>query len=91
MANKNNGKVVMAWELGTGSKKERQLIAEGKIVQTDNGYTLFSKKSTRKNAVAGDFFKVDNAGYPYPIEKKCFLENHWPLTELEPDSWEQLT
>lgn len=93
MANviKNQGKTVEAWELGTGSEMQQKLFAEGKIVYTDNGkYELFSQEAqsgSGEKAVAGDFFKVDKAGFPYPNGREWFLANH---RHIEGDTWEQL-
>ena len=88
---KNNGKQVQAWELGMGTKMELKLIKEGKIVYAGNGnYELFSQESNSgsgEKAYAGDFFKVDKAGYPYPNSRSWFLENHRPI---DGDFYEQL-
>jgi len=88
---KNNGKQVQAWELGKNTDMELQLREEGKIVYTDNGeYELFSqeaKSGSGEKANAGDFFKVDKAGYPYPNKRDWFLANH---RHIDADSYEQL-
>ena len=86
---KNKGKEVRAWELGTNSPMERKLIAEGKIQKTCNGFLLFSQEAQSgegEHAKAGDFFKVDKAGYPYPNKRDFFLLNHTPI---EGDTYEQ--
>jgi hypothetical protein len=58
---------------------------------TDNGeYELFSqeaKSGSGEKANAGDFFKVDKAGYPYPNKWDWFLANH---RHIDADSYEQL-
>ena len=87
---KNSGKEVKAWKLGAASDMELQLIAEGKIVQKGNTYELFSQESVNgfgEIAEVGDFFKVDNAGYPYPNKATWFLKNH---RHIVGDTWEQL-
>lgn len=87
---KNNGKKVQAWELGMGSAMELKLIKEGKIVYAGNGnYELFSQECNSgagEKANAGDFFKVDKAGYPYPNNRAWFLENH---RHIDGDTYEQ--
>ena len=93
MANviKNEGKQVKAYELGMGTDMEKQLLAEGKIVSLNNGkYEIFSqecKSGSGEKANAGDFFKVDKAGYPYPNEREWFIANH---KHIEGDTYEQL-
>ena len=90
MVIKNMGKVVSAWELGAGSEKETSLITQEKIIVTADGYELFSQESksgSGEKASAGDFFKVDKAGYPYPNAREWFLANH---RHIDGDSYEQL-
>lgn len=88
---KNNGKQVQAWELGRDSDMECKLLTEGKIVYLgDDKYELFSQESksgTGEKAQAGDFFKVDKAGYPYPNSREWFLANH---RHIDADYYEQL-
>lgn len=90
---KNTGKMVEAFELGAGSEMERKLIEEGKICLHEGEvsiYELFSQESNSGSgeiAMAGDFFKVDKAGYPYPNARDWFFENH---RHVEGDTWEQL-
>lgn len=98
---KNKGKIVEAWELGTGSEMERKLIAADKI-RFNEEYELRSQEVKPEilerdgqkkeiwhgeKACAGDFFKVDKAGFPYPNRREWFLANH---RRLEGDTWEQL-
>ena len=86
---KREGKSIQAWELGTGSEMERKLIEEGKIVFFNGAYELFSQESKNgsgEKANAGDFFKVDNAGFPYPNKRDWFLKNH---RHISGDNWEQ--
>jgi len=87
---KKTGKIVEAFELGLSSAMELKLIEECKIVRKGDTYELFSQESQSGSgeiASAGDFFKVDKAGYPYPNAREWFLENH---RHVEGDKWEQL-
>lgn len=88
---KNAGKMVQAYQLGAGSSMEQQLISEGKIHRIDDStFELFSQEvhtGTGEVAKAGDYFKVDNAGFPYPNEKAWFETNH---RQIDGDTYEQL-
>lgn len=88
---KKQGKKTKAWALGARSEMEKKLIAEGKIVVKDDGsYELFSQEANSGSgevAQAGDYFKVDNAGYPYPNGKDWFEANH---KHIEGEDYEQL-
>lgn len=98
---KNEGKTVQAWKLGAASEMERKLMEEGKIVFHEElefdsegkqipQYELFSSESNSgqgQRTVAGDFFKVDGKGNPYPQERQKFLTDH---RHIEGDTWEQL-
>lgn len=86
---KNIGKEVRAYQLGAGSTVEQSLIAEGKIRVRNGNYELFSQESREKGemAVTGDYFKVDNAGYPYPNKADWFELNH---RHIDGDRFEQL-
>ena len=72
--------LIQAWRLGAGTTKEKELIAEKAIVLKEDGsYELFSREATGKTgeiAKAGDYFKVDSNGYPYPNEKQAFEAAH---------------
>ena len=74
-----------AWELGTGSGMEKEMILCGKIIAHPDGtYELFSLEATEGKgqiARAGDFFKVDDQGCPCPNERGFFLENHRHLED----------
>ena len=74
---------LQAWELGAGSAMEQEMIRRGKIVAHPDGtYEIFSQEATGncgQIAKAGDFFKVDETGFPYPNEREYFLQNHQPL------------
>ena len=87
---KNRRKTVEAWCLGRGSAMEERLVAEGKILRRRDGtYELFSQEATGgqgEHAKAGDYFKVDDAGYPYPNAAEYFAANH---RHVEGDLYEQ--
>lgn len=82
---------VRAWELGAGSDMEKKMISLGKIIARPGGiYELFSQEAAEGKgqvARAGDFFKVDDSGYPYPNRREYFLANHRPV---EGDLYEQI-
>ena len=71
---------IQAWELGAGSVMEQEMIRCRKIVSRPGGiYEIFSREATGKTgqiASAGDFFKVDNYGFPHPWRKAAFLQQH---------------
>ena len=71
---------IQAWELGSGSVMEQEMIRCRKIVPRPGGiYEIFSREATGKTgqiASAGDFFKVDNYGFPHPWRKAAFLQQH---------------
>ena len=71
---------IQAWELGAGSVMEQEMIRCRKIVPRPGGiYEIFSREVTGKTgqiASAGDFFKVDNYGFPHPWRKAAFLQQH---------------
>lgn len=81
-----------AYELGRASDMELALVAAGKIrVRPDGRYELFSLEAvngTGQIARAGDLFKVDGLGAPYPIERECFLQTH---RAVEDDLYHQIT
>jgi hypothetical protein len=81
-AQKNNVPV-RAWQLGTGSDKEKELISEGKIILRPDGvYELFSTEAQGQRgqeAHPGDYFKVDSNNRPYPNARDFFEKNHTPL------------
>ena len=74
---------VCAWELGAGSDMEKKMLLCGKIAARPDGtYELFSQEATEGKgqiAAAGDFFKVDDRGFPCPNERGFFLKNHQHL------------
>lgn len=96
---KTRGKEVEAYVLGENSDLEDQMLKDGRIRKTEEGYELFSQESKgEKGQVAqeGDYFKVDSRGYPYPNSREWFEENHRHISEdlyeqvpKELDSWER--
>lgn len=89
-ARKIQGKTVNAWPLGAGSGAEQELIRSGKIQRSGETYMLFSQESVNgqgQQARAGDYFKIDGAGCPYPNEREWFLANH---RHIAGDAYEQI-
>lgn len=89
-AMKRQGKRVRAWELGAGSPMEREMLRQGKIRLTREGYELYSREAVNgqgQMAASGDYFKVDDGGYPYPNDREWFCANH---RHLAGDEYEQL-
>jgi len=71
-----------AWELGAGTKTERDLLAAGKLrLLPDGTYLVFSRETDTQGqrAQAGDYVKIDSAGFPYPNRREFFLTHHTPL------------
>lgn len=72
--------LIQAWRLGAGTIKEIELIAKKAIIlRADGNYELFSREAVGKTgeiAKAGDYFKVDSNGCPYPNEKLTFEATH---------------
>ena len=68
--------VFSAWRLGDNTEAEQQMINEGKIIVHEDRFELFSQetkgKSTGETAYAGDYFKIDSSGYPYPNGRERF-------------------
>lgn len=81
---KKQGEIV-AYQLGLEADKaiEDKLITEGLIKKlSDTEYEIFSQEAVNQvgeKACAGDYVKIDSAGYPYPNEKRYFEENHIQL------------
>ena len=76
---------IQAWELGAGSNMEEEMLRKKKIIKHPDGtFELFSLEATEgKGQIArpGDFFKVDNRGFPCPNERAFFLQNHQHLED----------
>ena len=74
---------VQAWELSSGSAMEQEMIRRGKIVARPGGiYEVFSREAAGKSgqiAASGDFFKVDEDGFPHPWRRAAFLQQHRSL------------
>ena len=74
---------VRAWELGAGSETEKEMLRCGKIIAHPDGmYELFTEESAEgkgQMAKAGDYFKVEDRGFPCPNEREFFLSNHQHL------------
>ena len=81
---KTKQSTVKAWQLGQNSSTEQKLIREGRIrCLSPDHYEVFSQEAqgkTGQHACAGDYFKVDSAGFPYPNRKAYFEANHIHLT-----------
>ena len=95
MLQKLAGKVVKAYELGSGTAMEAQMIDEGKITFADGNYYLRSTEVVNagsgrgQKANPGDFFKVDSKGNPYPNDRNEFFENHIAVDEAA-NEYEQI-
>lgn len=80
-----------AWEFGAGSDMEQKMISSERIVRHPNGlYEVFSKEATEgkgQMAHTGDYFKVDEEGFPSPCERDWFQKNH---EHLEADWYLQI-
>lgn len=83
---------LQAWQLGADTPAESKMIEEGKIVRREDGkYEVFSQEATGKTgqvASAGDYFKIDSSGCPYPNEKSAFERGH---RHLGGDWYEQIS
>lgn len=77
---KKTGRPVEAYRLGENEPMEQKLLEEKKIRRTEDGaYELFSSEAVNgagELAEAGDYFKVDSHGFPYPNKKEWFEANH---------------
>jgi hypothetical protein len=71
-----------AWELGAGTDTEARLLREEKLRRLPDGtYLVFSRETDAQGQIAqaGDYIKIDSAGFPYPNRRNYFLDNHIPL------------
>lgn len=87
---KLHGKTVSAWRLGDNSDMEKRLIQEGKIKLSGGLYEIFSREAmsgSGESANAGDYFKVDSQGYPYPNNKEFFEKSTDILMETHMNSF----
>lgn len=69
-----------AWQLGKDTPMEKKLIEGGRIVRLSaDKYEVFSREAIGEHgelASAGDYFKLDVSGVPYPNSKEYFEANH---------------
>ena len=83
-------KTFKAWRLGDGSEEEKRMIREGKIRKQNDVYELFSQETighdAGEKAEAGDYFKIDSSGYPYPNRKESFERKN---VSLGNDEWQE--
>lgn len=85
LAIKKKTKTVQAWQLGSGSKMEEELISQRKIIfHPPANYEIFAQEAsngTGEFAIAGDYIKIDGSGFPYPNTKTFFEANHTQVGE----------
>lgn len=91
---KKHGKIVQAYRLGTEHERLVQLIAERKIIDLGNGsFEVFSQEAVKSEsahgqvAYAGDWIRLDGAGYPYPSKDDWFQNN---MRHISGDDYEQI-
>lgn len=90
---KKQGKKVKAYCLGDENPVLEELINEKKIVQRGGAYEVFSQEAVNGGtnhgqlAKAGDYVKLDHAGFTYPNDEAFFKENH---RHILGDEYEQL-
>lgn len=91
---KKHGKIVQAYKLGTEHERLEQLIAEGKIIDLENGsFEVFSQEAVKSEsghgqvAYVGDWVRLDGAGYPYPSKDNWFQGN---MRHISGDDYEQI-
>lgn len=76
---KENAKVI-AFQLGQGSQLEQEFRSAGKVLRiSEEVFEVFSQEATGEHgeiAHAGDYVKVDSAGFPYPNRQDFFVRNH---------------
>lgn len=83
---KNQGKTVHAYRLGQPHPVLDELMNKKQIVDLHNGrYEVFSQEAVNGNsghgqlAEAGDWIRIDGAGYPYPSRDDWFrASTSWP-------------
>ncbi len=86
-------KVALCGELGANTTVERWLTALGLIVPREDGtFEVYSQEIrdgvSGQIAQEGDYFKVDNAGFPYPVVREKFLAKHSKVGE---NAYKQIT
>lgn len=96
---KTNGKRIQAWRLGQNSKMERMLRAEGKILQENGTYRLFSLEAVRagsgvgEEANVGDWFRVEKRNgerFPYPLTAEYFADHYRQVQSARGDEFEPI-
>ncbi len=91
---KKRGKIVQAYKLGVAHMALEQLITSGKIVDLrDGSYDVFSLEAVNSEsghgqvAYAGDWMRLDSAGFPYPSKDDWFQNN---MRHISGDDYEQI-
>lgn len=91
---KHQGKQVQAYRLGEEHPVLRQLMEQGRIIKREDGqFEVFSQEALQGGtahgqlAQAGDFIKLDSAGFPYPNDAAFFQKNH---RHISGDHYEQM-
>lgn len=91
---KKQGKIVQAYRLGNEHPVLNELIAANKIKKVDEcTYEVFSQEAVKAASGhgqlvgAGDWVRVDGAGFPYPCKNDWFQEN---LLHVAGDDYEQI-
>ncbi len=76
---------LQAWQLGSGSPMEKEMIAQGKMKHLADGtYELITRETPDgKGEIArkGDYFKLDPDGNPYPNGQDFFESRHRHLQD----------
>ena len=81
---KKKGSGIRAYRLGERTPEEMDLIRKGRIIPHGDEYEIFSRESRSGSgeiAKAGDYFKIDEDGMPYPNEKNWFEANHRRISD----------
>ena len=77
---KNKLPHVTAFQLGSGSPLEKNLLSQGLLrLLPDGTYEVFSRETLSgrgQKAEAGDYIKLDTGGNPYPNKKTWFEARH---------------
>lgn len=91
---KKHGKVVKAYRLGEPRADLAQLIADKRIIDLKDGsFEVFSQEAVKSEsghgqvAYAGDWVRLDGAGFPYPSKNEWFQEN---MRHIDGDDYEQI-
>lgn len=91
---KKQGKIVQAYRLGNEHPVLNEQIEENKIKKVGEcTYEVFSQEAVKaasghgQLAGAGDWVRVDGAGFPYPCKNEWFQEN---LRHVAGDDYEQI-